>query len=584
MSDLNIQNGAQIACTVPRSAEESAPIRANVESLADLLSFLNTKPTSQTPMLRSAAVKIASYLDKSMDQISLDLIHANREGFRPFLESQRHKEGAVRAYVNYLRMLLGAAGELGWKPHARLSKEWQSVLDQAKKNECLTITKFLAQTKKSPEQIMSEDLERWIEASVKGGMRYATAATNVSKIWRTLVDCGYVKNVPIACFRQKNYGVHISKFPSPLKEEVAELKRWKSAEYEPERSNRARIRKVSAESVQQTFSSLFGFATRIQKNGDIKSLSQLIQKHIIEAYISWCVNERELKGGPLIPQLAAVLAAVSKHPAHRKMDLTWYRPLLETIPKESYEEVRARKAKKYLDYDVLESIPLQIRARRASEAKLGMEHVARLVMEELMVKWLLVFLWRQRNLRECRVEGQNPNLFKAKLPVYSYIDKPAWARQEEADNPNAEFWQIRFSREETKTGVSVHSLVPRSLIKLLEEYMSEYRPLLLRGRKYETLFVCPEADEMNSSSVTDIISELTLRYGGRRVTPHLFRDVVAFAWLKSHPEDYLTLSKMLWHKHISTTIHYYGGRFNESSASVAMESWIEEREARSKSK
>jgi integrase len=175
-------------------------------------------------------------------------------------------------------------------------------------------------------------------------------------------------------------------------------------------------------------------------------------------------------------------------------------------------------------------------------------------------------------------------LFKAKVPAFSYVDKPAWANQEETQNPNAEFWQIKFSREETKTGVSVHCLVPRQLIGLLEEYLSEYRPILLRGRECNTLFVSPETDVMSSWFVTDTISDLTLRYGGRRVTPHLFRDVVAFAWLKSHPEDYLTLSKMLWHKHISTTINYYGSRFNDSSATVAMESWLEKRAAGTKRK
>lgn len=583
MSNVTVQDGAQIACGLHQAANEIAALPANVETLADLLLYLKSKPTSQTPMLRSTAGKIAAFLGKPLEEISLDLIHAKREGFRPFLESQRHKEGAVRAYVNYLRMLLEAAGELGWTPHARLSKEWQAVLDRAKKNLCLTITKSLAQVKESPEQITQDDLDNWTQWSVKQGMRYSTANLNVGKVWRTLMECGYRKNVPIANLRTKDYGILHSDFPSPLREEVAELLRWKSAEFEPDRSNRARIRKVSAECVRQTFSSLFGFATKIQKYEGIESLDQLIRKPIIAAYISWCINDRKLKGNPLVTQLAAVLAAVSKHPIYSAIDVGWFRPLLGSISRDSYDDVKARKARKYLEFDVLELIPAQIRAKRESEAKRGKDHVARLAMEELLIAWLLVLLWRQRNIRECRVGGQNPNLFKAKMPVYSYIDKPAWARQQEANDSNAEFWQIRFSQEETKTGVSVHSLLPRQLIGLLEEYLSEYRPVLLKGRKCDTLFVCPEeADEMSSGFVTDTISDLTLRYGGRRVTPHLFRDVVAFAWLKSHAEDYLTLSKMLWHKHVSTTIYYYGGRYNESSAVCAMEAWLDERQKGSK--
>jgi integrase len=254
---------------------------------------------------------------------------------------------------------------------------------------------------------------------------------------------------------------------------------------------------------------------------------------------------------------------------------------LNTIPIESYEEIKARKAKKFLEYDALEAILPKIHAKRASEAKRGKEHEARLAMEELMFRWFLVLPWRQRNLRECRVEGSSPNLFKAKVPVYSYIDKPLWAHKEEARNPDAEFWQFKFSREETKTGVAVHSLVPRSLISQLEEYLSEYRPLLLKDRKCDSLLISPDGDEMDAGFVNHTISGLTLRYGGRRVTPHLFRDIVAFEWLRSHPGDYLRLSKMLWHKNVQTTINIYGSRYNQASGVIAMDEWLEEREKRS---
>jgi len=82
---------------------------------------------------------------------------------------------------------------------------------------------------------------------------------------------------------------------------------------------------------------------------------------------------------------------------------------------------------------------------------------------------------------------------------------------------------------------------------------------------------------MDEANIGQTVSDLTLRYGGRRVTPHLFRDIVAYAWLKAHPKDFLTLSKMLWHKSIATTIKYYGGRFNYSTAVLAMEEWLVER-------
>ena len=72
-----------------------------------------------------------------------------------------------------------------------------------------------------------------------------------------------------------------------------------------------------------------------------------------------------------------------------------------------------------------------------------------------------------------------------------------------------------------------------------------------------------------------------LKAKGTVLSPHLFRDVVAYTWLKEHPKDFLTLSKMLWHSNINTTIKTYGSRFNESSGVSAMESWLDEREAKS---
>ena len=88
-------------------------------------------------------------------------------------------------------------------------------------------------------------------------------------------------------------------------------------------------------------------------------------------------------------------------------------------------------------------------------------------------------------------------------------------------------------------------------------------------------------NQMSVINVDNVVTTMTYQFGGTRVTPHLFRDIVAFAWLKAHPKDYLTLSKMLWHSNINTTIQIYGSQFNESSGVCAMESWLEEREAKS---
>ena len=63
------------------------------------------------------------------------------------------------------------------------------------------------------------------------------------------------------------------------------------------------------------------------------------------------------------------------------------------------------------------------------------------------------------------------------------------------------------------------------------------------------------------------------------MNPHLFRDVVALEWLQHHPEDYLTVSKILWHARIETTLGIYGRNFDESHGTRRMEEWLDQREA-----
>jgi integrase len=82
---------------------------------------------------------------------------------------------------------------------------------------------------------------------------------------------------------------------------------------------------------------------------------------------------------------------------------------------------------------------------------------------------------------------------------------------------------------------------------------------------------------ISRARMTIIVGELTLRHVGKRITPHTFRHILAYAWLDAHPKDFLTLSKILFHTNINTTLRCYGARFNESNGACGMEKWVESR-------
>jgi integrase len=244
--------------------------------------------------------------------------------------------------------------------------------------------------------------------------------------------------------------------------------------------------------------------------------------------------------------------------------------------REAESSRRERKERKYLPYDILAQIPGQIRAVRNKSAKASYEF-ARLLQDELVIQWLLILPWRQRNIRECRIGGKSDgaNLFKAEIEQWDAVAKPKWVQEELRLNPRAKFWQYHFREDETKNGREVRSILPRRLVPLLEEYLEHARPLLLSGSDPGTLFLNEDGARFTEKTIASLVAKLTLRYGGRRVTPHIFRDIWAYWWLSTHPEDYLTVSKKLWHRNIQTTLRIYGCKYDESQADCRVEEWLD---------
>lgn len=197
------------------------------------------------------------------------------------------------------------------------------------------------------------------------------------------------------------------------------------------------------------------------------------------------------------------------------------------------------------------------------------------IRNELIMLWLIILPWRQRNLRECRISGgPHQNLFYAPISKNSSLSRPEWLVQQEKSKADKPVWQIRFSHEETKSKNEIAGFLPYELTLLLEEYL-EHRSALIPSGKPDpgTLFVTTCGIAMNQHSFETLVQSLTSTYAGKAVNPHLFRDIVAYEWLREHPQDYLTLSKVLWHKSVEHTLKVYGSRFNESTGIARMDDW-----------
>jgi integrase len=580
MCSATLLIGTENALDIHTSSDECVVAAAPpVRTTGDLLARMQETPPRSFAMLRSACGLLGHYLELPGDQILIDALDDRRKGFRSFLVSRKYSPNSVRTYVHQLRVLLATARRFGWEPDAAAPEAWKPLLTLATEKKLTDITRHFSRTTNTPAEVTIEAVDSWGVARTEDGVLFTTVAAKKNKFWRLLQQTGWTTINPPTLIKQNKYGIPLEQLPSGLLRDAEAVLKWKQADYAKGRPKWGKIRAVSANNLRLTICQLAGFAINtygLQPN----SLTELVQKDVLEGFIEWSVNERGKKGHTLQSRLGMLDAVMSHHPMFASLDYTWLKVLIDSIELEDDSERQQRKDAKSLGYDEIEAIPEKIRAtREVLEKKRKTKQAAVRAMEELMFRWLLILPWRQRNLRECRVGGPSPNLFKGKIPPNSRLDKPAWVVEEEARNSDAQFWQVKFTPKETKTSIPVHVLLPRQLVEPLEQYLADYRPHLLEGRSTQTLFLNRAGKPMRADQVEKIIGHWTLQVAGVRTTPHLFRDAVAFKWLKEHPKDYLTLSKMLWHRNIQTTVNIYGAQYNESSATTAMEAWLDQRPA-----
>lgn len=579
MNCAQIQNGTEIALPVHDASVTDALLPVHVKTTGDLLEILEKNPPRFFRMLKTACGHLGRYLDLPGDQIPFDLIEARKRGFRPFLEGRRYSDNTIKTYIYQQRRLLKTAIQHGWNPKGNPASAWLPLFEEAAKERITDVVRHFANCTKTPKEVTKEAVDSWGKERIKDGLLFTTVATKKNDFWRLLQRRGWLESKPVHMLKFTPYSIPLAEMPLKLRTDIQSVLKWKQADFARNRPKFGKIRAVTANNTRLIFQQLTSYAIKIVGD-DPQSLCDLIQPDYVEGFVEWMMNERHVKGDSIVGRLASVLAIVKYHPMFAGVDFAWFKTLLDSIPLEDPSERKKRKAEKYVFYEELEAIPEKLRANReALQRKRIKDPVKEALsfMEELMFRWYLVFPWRQRNMRKCMISGSTPNLFKAPIPAITEIDKPDWILAEEARNPDAEFWQISFTPNGTKTHVPVDLFVPRALVPYLEEYLTVYRPILVKDNDPDTLFTTERGKPLRSDRVGKIIGHWTTLFASKRTTPHMIRDSVAFKWLKVHPKDFLTLSKILWHKNVKTTIQIYGARFNESSGICAMEAWLEER-------
>jgi integrase/recombinase XerD len=126
-------------------------------------------------------------------------------------------------------------------------------------------------------------------------------------------------------------------------------------------------------------------------------------------------------------------------------------------------------------------------------------------------------------------------------------------------------WHCSFEADEMKDNRPLSFSFPPNLVSYLENYIDNYRSVLLGGDECCDLWISTRGSRMSEQAVYWNTSRLTEELFGQRIYPHLFRDCAASALATEDPEHILAIARILGHASIDTTQRHY----NQSQMTAA---------------
>jgi integrase len=109
---------------------------------------------------------------------------------------------------------------------------------------------------------------------------------------------------------------------------------------------------------------------------------------------------------------------------------------------------------------------------------------------------------------------------------------------------------------EVKNAKDLEFLLPARVARLLDVYLSRYKPLL-DGGELVFLFPARKGGSKDPGPFGTQIKNAIKKATGLDMHLHLFRAFAGYVYLKRHPGDYESVRLLLGHKDITTTITFY---------------------------
>jgi integrase len=122
--------------------------------------------------------------------------------------------------------------------------------------------------------------------------------------------------------------------------------------------------------------------------------------------------------------------------------------------------------------------------------------------------------------------------------------------------PESNYW-LRFPKFDVKNKQALQFAFNDKLTNLIDEYVFDFRPVLMKGKNDDWLFPGRSTDHKEKIGFSTQIVDQVEKVAGMRVTVHQYRHAAAAMLLKHRPGEYELVRQLLGHKSVETTKRFY---------------------------
>ena len=122
--------------------------------------------------------------------------------------------------------------------------------------------------------------------------------------------------------------------------------------------------------------------------------------------------------------------------------------------------------------------------------------------------------------------------------------------------PETNYW-LRYPKFDVKNKQALQFAFNDKLTKLIDEYVFDFRPILMKGKNDDWLFPGRSTDHKERIGFSTQIVDQVEKATGIRITVHQYRHAAAAMILKHRPGEYELVRQLLGHKSVETTKRFY---------------------------